>query len=266
MDWISLLRAQQADFILRVKKPKTYEVSLLESQAKGCHSEMMAFWGETLGNMLEFAHQQSEAIARNPPPLPSDYPENTDWTIPFPQYFQHQVEDYLLREQVVERVMWERLGKITKKVAVDATSNMVLDEEGTLRGESKFPYSLTEEPNTKIQVLVADGESFNGIKKDKVKWSVTQEDLTHYQVLIFLCLFYPFSGQRGYEKQAVIAGFIPAHQLDFSEPVVSIYPSNLLYSGGLSWYLESLIANREIIPVDEIIIPEKIQTLPNNHP
>lgn len=266
MDWISLLKAQQADFIVRVKKPKTYEVSLLESQAKGCHSEITTFWGENLGNMLEFAHQQAEVIARQPPPLPSEYSDNPDSSIPFHQYFQLQVEDYILREQIVDRVMSERLGKMTRKVAVDATCNMLLDEEGTLCGESKFPYFLSSEPSTKIQVLVIDGESFNGFKKDRVKWSVTQEDLTHYQVLIFLCLFYPFSTDRGFERQAIMAGFLPSNQLDFSEPKIYVNPSNLLYSGGLSWYLESLISNKEIIPADEIIIPDKIQLLPKNHP
>lgn len=49
MDWISLLKAQQTDFLQRVKKPKTYDLSLLESQVKGCHTEMMAFWGEPFG-------------------------------------------------------------------------------------------------------------------------------------------------------------------------------------------------------------------------
>ena len=41
MDWISLLKTQQADFLQRVKRPKTYDLSLLEGQVKGCHSEIM---------------------------------------------------------------------------------------------------------------------------------------------------------------------------------------------------------------------------------
>ncbi len=51
MDWISLLKFQQADFLQRVKKPRTYDLSLLESQVKGCHTEMMAFWGEPLARL-----------------------------------------------------------------------------------------------------------------------------------------------------------------------------------------------------------------------
>ena len=40
MDWISLLKAQQADFLQRVKKPRTHDVSLLETQVRGCHTEI----------------------------------------------------------------------------------------------------------------------------------------------------------------------------------------------------------------------------------
>jgi WD40 repeat protein len=268
MDWISLLRSQQADFLQRVKKPKTYDLSLLESQVKGCHTEIMSFWGEPLAKLLEFSRQQAEILAKNPPPTPPEYPEPPDWTIPFSQYFQQQAEDYLLREQVVEQVMTERLGKLVKKVPQDSLQNIILDDEGNLRGESKFSYALKDNPQLSIQVCVADGESFNGIKKNKIRWSVTEEDLKNHQVLIFLCLFYPFAGKLGYEKQTVIAGFLPANQVEFTEPKLYISPSNLLYTGGLNWYLESLTTKKatQLIPViNERIIAETIQTLPPEH-
>ncbi|MBW4510083.1 MAG: WD40 repeat domain-containing protein [Scytonematopsis contorta HA4267-MV1] len=266
MDWISLLKAQQADFIQRVKKTRTYDLSLLESQARGCHSEIIAFWGDSLLQMSEIAHQQAKIVAKNPPPIPSDYPDDAEWDTPFCDYFLQQAEVYLFREQVVERVMSERLGKLVKKIPVDAVSNMVLDDEGNLRGESKFPYLLTLGSKLKIKVIVADSESFNGIRKERIKWSVNQEDLNSCQVLIFLCLFYPFTGSRGYEKQAVIAGFLPSNQIELNEPKVDITPSNLLYAGGLNWYLESLIAKKELQPaLDEVLIPNNIETLATNH-
>jgi WD40 repeat protein len=266
MDWISLLKAQQADFLQRVKKPKTYDLSLLESQVKGCHSEIMAFWGDSLAKLLNFARFQAEILAKNPPPTPPEYPEPPDWVIPFPKYFQQQAEDYLLREQIVQRVITERLGKLVKKVPQNSLKNMALDEEGNLRGESKFAYFLVDNPDVSIQVYAADGESFNGIKKDKIRWNVTQEDIHNHQVLIFLCLFFPFTGQLGYEKQAVITGFLPTNQMEFSEPKVTVIPSNLLYGGGLSWYLESLIVKKDAPSlVDEIAYAETIQTLSTDH-
>ncbi|MBD2692711.1 WD40 repeat domain-containing protein [Anabaena catenula] len=267
MDWISLLKAQQTDFLQRVKKPKTADLSLLESQVKGCHSEIVAFWGEPLAKIVECSRQQAEILAKNPPPMPPEYPEPPDWTIPFPRYFQRQAEDYLVREQIVDRLITERLGKLVKKVPQDTLENMVLDDEGNLRSESKFIYWLTNNPKISIQVHVADGESFNGIKKDKIRWSVSQEDVRNHQVLIFLCLLYPATTKLGYEKQTVIAGFLPTHQLECTEPKLSITPSNLLYAGGLNWYLESLGGKKYDLPVaDEIIIAETIQTLPSDHP
>ncbi|WP_414565581.1 MULTISPECIES: WD40 repeat domain-containing protein [unclassified Anabaena] len=271
MDWISLLKAQQADFLQRVKKPKTYDLSLLESQVKGCHSEIMAFSGDPLVKILEFSRQQAEIIARNPPPIPPEYPEPPDWVIPFPKFFQQQAEDYLLREQIVGQVMAERLGKLVKKLPQDVLRNMVLDDEGNLRGESKFTYVLADNPKLSIQVYAADGESFNGIKKNKIRWTVTQEDLRNHQVLIFLCLFYPSSSKLGYEKHAVITGFLPSNQVEFTEYKLNITPSNLLYAGGLSWYLESLITQKNAAKEtqlfgDEKIIAETIDTLPPEHP
>jgi hypothetical protein len=88
MDWIKLLKSQQVDFLQRVKKPKTYDVSLLETPVKGCHREIMTFWGETLAKLREDARQQAEFLGRTPPPVPPEYPEPPDWTIPFPTYFQ----------------------------------------------------------------------------------------------------------------------------------------------------------------------------------
>lgn len=267
MDWISLLKAQQTDFLQRVRKPKTYDLSLLDSQVKGCHSEIMAFWGDSFAKLLNFARFQAEILAKNPPPTPPEYPEPPDWAIPFPKYFQQQAEDYLLREQIVQGVITERLGKLVKKLPQDSLKNMALDEEGNLRSESKFAYSLADNPSVSIQVYAADGESFNGIKKDKIKWTVTQEDIQNHQVLIFLCLFSPFTGQLGYEKQAIIAGFLPTNQIQFSEPKINVIPSNLLYGGGLSWYLESLIAQKDApCSVDENALAEKIQSISADHP
>jgi WD40 repeat protein len=267
MDWISLLKTQQTDFLQRVKKLKTDDLSILKSQIKGCHGEIMTFLGEPLAKLMELSRQQAEILAKNPPPTPPEYPEPPDWTIPFPQYFQQQAQDYLLREQIVDGVITECLGKLVKKVSQDTVKSMVLDDEGNLRGDSKFAYLLTANKKLSIQVYAADGESFNGIKKDKIKWSITQEDIKKHQVLIFLTLFYPSSSKLGYEKKVVITGFLPTAQLEFTEQKICITPSKLLYAGGLNWYLESLVKKKDIaLVVNEGGIKEKVETLPAEHP
>ncbi|MDB9375600.1 WD40 repeat domain-containing protein [Nodularia sphaerocarpa] len=267
MDWISLLKAQQADFLQRVNKPKTYDLTLLESQAKGCHRERIVFSGEQLDKIIDLSREKAEIVAKNPPPTPPEYPEEDEyWSIPFAQYFRNQAKTYLLREQIVGLVMAERLGKLVKNLPKDTVENMVLDDEGNLRGLSKFTYVLADNPQLSIQVYAVDGESVNSIKKNKVRWSVTQDDLKNYQVLLFLCLLAPFSKGDIYQKQAIIAGFLPTNQIEFIEPKLDFYPSDLLYAGGLSWYLKSLISQKAAQPlVDEKII-EKIKSFPLEHP
>ncbi len=267
MDWISLLKAQQIDFLQRVKKPKTYDLSLLESQVKGCHSEIITFSNDSLLKITELSRQQAEIIAKNPPPRPPEYPESPDWVIPFPKYFQQQAEAYLVREQIVAQIITKRLGKLVKKLPQGTLENMVLDDEGNLRGESKFTYMLADNPQLRVQVYAVDGESCNSIKKNKIKWSATPDDLKNYQVLVFLCLLYPFTNELGYQKQAVIAGFLPTNQVEVTEQKLYIYPHDLLYAGGLNWYLESLISKKNTsILVEEKTRTETIQTLPPEHP
>ncbi|MEM9924855.1 MAG: WD40 repeat domain-containing protein [Cyanobacteria bacterium P01_D01_bin.50] len=263
---ISLLKAQQTDFLERIKKSKTYDITLLESNVKGCHREFMAFWGEILAPLLEKARLQAEILALNPPPAPSEYPENPDWAIPFVTYFQHQAEDYLLRELIVDEIMKGCLGKLVKKIPQDAFANIVLDDEGNLRGESKFSFLLAGDPEVKIRVFVADSESFNGIKKDKVRWTITQEDFNNYQVFFFVCLFFPGSGQRGYQKNAVITGFLPSNQIEFNGSQTNIKPSKLLYAGGLAWYLDLLKNSQNLqTEVDDIQEGKIIPSLSPKH-
>ena len=263
---INLLKAQQADFLERIKKTKTYEITLLESNVKGCHREYMPFWGDALEVILDNARLQAEIIARNPPAIPSEYPEDSEWAIPFVTYFQNQAEDYFLREFIVNELMKGCFGKLVKKIPQDAVDCMELDDEGNLRGESKFSFSLANNPEVKIRVCVSDSESFNSIKKDKVRWSVTQEDLNNHQILFFICLFFPSSTQRGYQKETLICGFLPTNQLEFNGLLTHVKPSQLLYSGGLSWYLK-LLKNQQNLPTEvDDIKQAKIISISLNHP
>ena len=126
---------------------------------------------------------------------------------------------------------------------------------------------MTNNPDIKIRVCVADSESFNSIKKDKARWTIQQDDLNNYQVIFFLCMFFPGSGQRGYEKEALISGFLPTNQIEFNGSYISVKPSKLLYSGGLIWYL-NLLKNKQNLPmeVDEINQAKVVSTLSPNHP
>ena len=260
MDWISLLKAQQIDFLKRIKKPKIHNLSLLDSQVKGCHAEVMELEGESLIQLCELARQQAEIIARN---LPPNNPESPDLAIHEAEYFQQQAQDYLVREQIVELAINQRLGKLVKKVPQDALKNMLLNNEGNLLAESKFTYSIKGHHSYGIQVYVTDGSSFNGIKKDKIRWSVNQEDVKNNHLLIFLCLFNPEKSKISYNKKIVFTGFLPTNLIELSDPKLLIAPSNLLYIGGLHWYLESLKKPKDIPPgkINDVVTVETIQAL-----
>ena len=262
MDWTIPLKYQQADFLKRLSKQKVTEPSILNSDIPGCHSEMNVIGGDQLAKMLELCHQEAEKIAKNPPDPPSEY---NSW-IDFQDQFQREADEYFIREKLVDAIMSARLGKLVKKVKIDPLSNMEMDEEGNLRNESKFTYTLTADPTVSIQVKISDGESFNSFKKEKVRWLVTQEDINRHQVFIFISSFwFAYSSASGKQIEAILAGFCLKEQIEFSSPKAYIKPNELLYAGGLQCYLESLNpANAP--PKEQILISETIQNLASDHP
>lgn len=262
MDWTTPLKYQQADFVKRLSKQKALEPSMLNCEIRGCHSEMMVIWGEQLQKILEVCQQEADQLAKNPPPPP---PEYNRW-IDFQVQYQHEAYEYLIRERLAEAIMSARLEKLVKKVKIDPLSKIELDDEGNLGNESKFIYTLADYPSESIQVHICDKESFNSLKKDKVRWSVTQEDLKNHKALIFMCSFWlACSTSRGTQIETVMAGFLPTEQIQFSGPKTYLKPADLLYAGGLRCYLESLNpANAP--PKDRIVIPESIQNLSSNNP
>ncbi|HEY9853934.1 MAG TPA: WD40 repeat domain-containing protein [Leptolyngbyaceae cyanobacterium] len=249
MDWTTLLKSQQADFVKRLKKQKALELSILNSDLRDCHSEMMVIWGQQLEKILEFCQEEAEQIGQKPPQTPPDY----NLWLNFSDQFQNEAYEYLLRERLVDAIMSTRLGKIVKKVKIDPHLNIELDNEGNLRNESKFSYILADDSTVSIQVHICDKESFNSIKKDKIRWSVTQEDIKNHKVLIFICSFWlACCTARGTEIETILAGFLPTKEILFSSPKTYLKPSDLFYAGGLRCYLESL--NPANYPPQESVI------------
>ncbi|MBD2184678.1 WD40 repeat domain-containing protein [Aerosakkonema funiforme] len=262
MDWTTPLRYQQADFVKRLSKQKALEPSMLNSEIRGCHSEMMVICGDELQTILETSQREADRIAKNPPPPP---PEYNNW-IDFQAQFQHDAYQYLIRERLVDAIMSARLDKLIKKVKIDPLSNIELNDEGSLRNESRFTYTLADYPTVSIQVHICDNESFTSLKKDKVRWLVTQSDIKTHKLFIFICSFFIATyHSRGRQIETLLAGFLPADQIKFSGPKTYLKPGDLLYAGGLRCYLESLNpANTP--PEDRLLVPETIQQMPDRNP
>ncbi|MEH2372816.1 hypothetical protein [Nostoc sp.] len=69
-----------------------------------------------------------------------------------------------------------------------------------------------------------------------------------------------------YDERKSKTGFLPANQIKLTEPKLYITPSKLLYAGGLSWYLESLVGKKDTSPIiNQSAIADTIQTLPSEH-
>ncbi|XWK90030.1 MAG: WD40 repeat domain-containing protein [Phormidium sp.] len=260
MDWTTPLKFLQNDFIQRLKKQKVVPHSLLEAKIRGCHSEMITISEEQLEEIKKLCQHQAERLGQNPPEIPNKY----NFWLEFQEHFQQEAYEYLLREQLVDASLNYCLGTQVKKLEIAPIENIELDAEGNLVNESKFTYILTDIPSVKIQVNVCDRQSLTSLKKDKVRWCVTPDDLKNHQVLLFMCLLgFPDSPTVA-EIPTIFTGFIPTNQITFTGPKTYLKLTDLLYTGGIGCYLASF-QKANIAIAEQIIISENLQNLPDDY-
>jgi WD40 repeat protein len=257
MDWTTPLKFLQNDFIQRLKKQKVVPHSMLEAKVRGCHSELITLGEEQLLEIQLFCRQQAEIVALNPPEVPKKY----DFWVEFQEHFQQEAYEYLLREYLVDTTLNYCLGNQVKKLEIPPVGSIELDAEGNLGTESKFTYIITEIPRVKIQVHVCDRQSFNSLKKDKVRWCITQNDLKNHQVLLFMCLMGFVNSETITEIQTIFTGFVPSNQVTFTGPQTYLKLNDLLYSGGLGFYLASF-QSANTPGKAQVLISENLPTLP----
>lgn len=260
MDWITPLKFLQNEFIQRLKKQKAMAHSLLEAKIRNCHSEMIIITEEQVGEIQLLCQNQAEILAENPLDIPHEY---KSW-LEFTEQFKQECYEYLLREQLVDAALNYCLGNQIKKLEIDLITNIELDSEGNLGNESKFTYIVTERPKIKIQVHVCDRQSFNSLKKDKVRWCVTLDDLKNHHVLLFMCLLGFPDTLTAAEIPAILTGFLPSNQITFTGPKTYLKLSDLLYSGGIGCYFASF-HQANTPPKEEIIISANPQNLASNN-
>ncbi|MEQ8753560.1 MAG: hypothetical protein RID09_08580 [Coleofasciculus sp. G1-WW12-02] len=117
MDWITLLRSQQTDFIQRLKSGH-----LLHCDVEGQHSELTVISGERLTQLRDFCWQMAEKYKRN-----------------------SSVRDVFinnLKGKLAEEVVKARLGDWVTEI----------DYEQRLGGDGKVDFTLTCAPDVGIQV------------------------------------------------------------------------------------------------------------------
>lgn len=198
MDWTTLLRAQQADFITRLKSG-----SLLHCETQGQHSELTIISGERLKHLRAFCWRMAEKYKRNSP-----------------------VRDVFinnLKGKLGEEVVKARLAEFVDEV----------DYEQRPGGDGKVDFTLTSDPFVGIQVKSRHGSI------DTVRWSISLEEVNKNTILI--CILIQEEVSEAETKYNLIhTGFLPTNMIEVSNSEASVGIYELLYSGGLQSYIESI--------------------------
>ena len=198
MDWTTLLRSQQADFIQRLNSGL-----LLRCQTVGQHSELTVISGERLRQLRDVCWQMAEKYKR-----------------------MSSVRDVFINNmkgKLAEEVVKARLAGLVTEV----------DYEKRLSGDGKVDFRLSSEPSIGIQVKARHGSI------DSVQWWIDQEEITKNAVLVCILIQEEVHEAQN-EYNLITAGFLPTNMINMSNGKASVGVEQLLYSGGLRSYLESV--------------------------
>jgi WD40 repeat protein len=210
MDWTTPLKSQQVDFINRLNyDPAT----LLHCPIPGRHSEVVTIAGSQLKRIRAFC-RQSLVGSEIPSSLPS---------MPVRQMLLKQLPLELAIEAIAT-VLSNRVTKIHSQER-QATNRSLNLSVKNISGETQAIFG--------IQVKVTQGMS------QAVQWRISREEIN--QNILVICLLLPNPIEESQTEYApILAGFLPTHLIECSDPSVDLKLSDLLYIGGLTSYLDSL--------------------------
>ncbi|MDJ0800339.1 MAG: tetratricopeptide repeat protein [Calothrix sp. MO_167.B12] len=198
MDWISLLRSLQSDFIRRLSSG-----CLLHCQREGDYSELTIISGERLRKLRDFCWQMAEKYKRN-----------------------HQVRDVFinnLKGKLGEEVVKERLADFITEI----------DYEKRYGGDGNMDFTLTSHPSIGVEVKSRHGTI------DKVRWSVSSDEVEKNAVVVCI-LIQEEVNEAQTEYHLFFAGFLPTQMIKLKTGRISFGIQQLLYGGGLRYYLEQV--------------------------
>ncbi|MBD2691011.1 tetratricopeptide repeat protein [Anabaena catenula] len=200
MDWTTPLKAQQTDFIQRLKS-----ADLLSCDTKGQHSELTVISGKRLDQLRDFCW---EMVKKYKPTDPKNYFINN------------------MKGKLGEEVVKSRLADFVTEV----------DYEKRVGGDGKVDFTLTSDSSIGIQVKARNG------KFDKIQWSISQEEIEKNAVLVCILIQEEVSEAQA-EYNLILAGFLPTNMIKLAASKALVAIDELLYSGGLRSYLESLTSS-----------------------
>ncbi|MFN6563852.1 MAG: tetratricopeptide repeat protein [Nostoc sp. ChiSLP01] len=198
MDWITLLRSLQSDFIKRLTSG-----CLLHCETEGQHSELTIISGERLKALREFCWLMAEKYKR---------------VLPVRDVFISY-----LKGKLGEEVVKERLADFITEV----------DYEKRFGGDGKIDFTLTSDPSIGIEVKSRHGSL------DRVRWSISSEEVEKNAVVVCILIQEDVSEAQS-EYHLFLAGFLPTRMIKLKTGKISFGIDQLLYGGGLFYYLEQL--------------------------
>ena len=225
MDWITLLRSLQSDFIKRLTSG-----CLLHCETEGQYSELTIISGERLKTLRAFCWQMAEKYKRVSP-----------------------VRDVFisyLKGKLGEEVVKERLADFITEV----------DYEKRFGGDGKIDFTLTSNPAIGIEVKSRQGSI------DKVRWSISSEEVEKNAVVVCILIQEEVNEAQS-EYHLFLAGFLPTRMIKLKTGKISFGIEQLLYGGGLWYYLEQCLSSHNIILQPETLInqyyakPQLLSTL-----
>ncbi len=198
MDWITLLRSLQSDFIKRLASG-----CLLHCETEGQYSELTIISGERLKALREFCWLMAEKYKR---------------VLPVRDVFISY-----LKGKLGEEVVKERLADFITEV----------DYEKRFGGDGKIDFTLTCDPSIGIEVKSRHGSI------DRVRWSISSEEVEKNAVVVCILIQEDVSEAQS-EYHLFLAGFLPTRMIKLKTGRISFGIDQLLYGGGLFYYLEQL--------------------------
>jgi hypothetical protein len=168
MDWTTILKAQQTDFIARIKSG-----DFLHCEKEGQHSELTVISGERLKQLRDFCGNMAEKYRRSSSTSIRDVFINN------------------LKGKLGEEVVKSRLGNFVTEV----------DYEKRIGGDGKVDFTLTSDSSIGIQVKARYGNF------DTIKWSISQEEIEKNAVLVCILIQEEVSEAQS-EYNLILAGFL----------------------------------------------------------
>ncbi|WP_157750080.1 tetratricopeptide repeat protein, partial [Dolichospermum compactum] len=203
MDWTTPLKAQQTDFIQRLKSAK-----LLHCDEKVQHSELTIISGKRLDQFRDFCWEMAEKYRRTSRVAIRDVFINN------------------MKGKLAEEVVKSRLADFVTEV----------DYEKRVGGDGKVDFTLTSDSSIGIQVKARNGNF------DNIQWSISREEIEKNAVLLCILIQEEVSEAQA-EYNLILAGFLPTNMIKSNTGKVLVGIDELLYSGGLRSYLESLTSS-----------------------